>query len=58
MFCLFRVQWNLFTWLTKFNWYYLKMESHQETAAAIVTLLLVKKEEKDRPGESLDGDDN
>lgn len=34
------------------------MESHQETAAAIVTLLLVKKEEKDRPGESLDGDDN
>ena len=34
------------------------MESHQETAAAIVTLLLVQKEEKDRPGESLDGDDN
>ena len=37
-----------YKWSNKFNRFHLKMESNEETAAAIVTLLLVKRIKKKR----------
>ena len=40
---LFKIQWNLYKCSDKSNWFHLKMKNDEETAAAIVALLLVKK---------------
>ena len=37
------IQWNLYKCSNKFNRFHLKMESDEETATAIVALVLVKK---------------
>ena len=39
----FKTQWNLYKCSNKSNRFYLKMESNEETAAAVVALILAKK---------------
>ena len=45
---IFKIQWSLFKYSNKSNKFHLKMESYEETATAIVALLLNKKIRKKR----------